>query len=225
MDVDIKIKEIIRTNRKSIAIQIMDDSSIVIRAPHNVSEDTINSIVSKNKYWIHQRKKEIESRDPKFSPKEYVNGEGFLYLGDFYKLTIVDNQNEPLIFKNGFYLSKNALPNARDVFIEWYKKEAYKKISERVEWYAKKEGYEYNKIKITNAQKRWASCSPLGNLNFSWRLIMSPLRVIDYVVIHELVHLKENNHSKSFWNKVKVIMSDYEKYDDWLKKNGHLLKI
>jgi predicted metal-dependent hydrolase len=54
---------------------------------------------------------------------------------------------------------------------------------------------------------------------------MAPLRVIDYVVIHELVHLKENNHSKSFWNKVKVMMPDYEKYDDWLKKNGHLLKI
>ena len=157
-------------------------------------------------------------RDPKFSPKEFVNGEGFLYLGRYYRLKIVDDQEVPLEFENGFYLSRNALPQARKVFIEWYKKMAYKKISERVRWYAQKRGFKYNKVNITNAQKRWGSSSSNRNLNFPWRLIMAPLPVIDYVVIHELVHLEEKNHTKLFWNKVKMLMPDYEKYKDWLKK-------
>jgi len=164
-------------------------------------------------------------RDPKFSPKEFVNGEGFLYLGRYYRLKIVDDQEVPLEFENGFYLSRNALPQAREVFIEWYKKMAYKKISERVRWYAQKRGFKYNKINITNAQKRWGSSSSNRNLNFPWRLIMAPLPVIDYVVIHELVHLEEKNHTKLFWNKVKMLMPDYEKYKDWLKENSYLLRL
>jgi hypothetical protein len=102
---------------------------------------------------------------------------------------------------------------------------AYEKISERVEWYAKMRGFKYNKINITNAQRKWGSCSYLGNLNFPWRLVMAPLSVIDYVVAHELVHLEDKSHSKSFWTKVKMLLSDYEKSKDWLKKNGYLLRL
>jgi len=222
---EIKIEKIIRTKRKTIALQITDNATLIIRAPFNVEDGTINRVIVKHKEWIEKKKKEIASRDPKYSPKEFVNGEGFLYLGRYYKLKIVNNQNVPLKFENGFYLSKKVLPYARDIFVKWYKKRAYEKISERVEFYSKKGGFKYNKINITNSQKRWASCSSKNNLNFSWRLVMAPINVIDYVVVHELVHLKEKNHTKNFWKKVKVLLPDYEKYKEWLKKNGHLLKI
>lgn len=221
----IKIEKIIRSKRKTIALQFTDEATLIIRAPFDVSEDIINEVVIKHKDWIEKKKKEIESRDPKYSPKEFVNGEGFLYLGRYYKLKIVDNQNIPLRFENGFYLSKKAIPYAREIFIKWYRERAYEKIKERVELYAKKGGFKYNKINITNAQKRWASCSFKKNLNFSWRLIMAPINVIDYVIVHELVHLKEKNHTHSFWKKVKTILPDYEKHKEWLKKNGYLLRI
>lgn len=222
---DIEIEEIIRTKRKTIALQITDDATLIVRAPFDVSDETIMGVVLKHKDWIEKKKKEIEERDPKFSPKEFVNGEGFLYLGRYYKLRIVDTQKEPLKFKNVFYLSKNALPVAREVFIEWYKNKAYEKISERVKWYAQKRNFKYNKINITDAKKRWGSCSPNRNLNFSWRIIMAPLPVVDYVVVHELVHLEEKRHTKEFWNKVKMLMPDYEKHKDWLKKYGYLLRL
>ena len=80
-------------------------------------------------------------------------------------------------------------------------------------------------LKFNNAQKRWASCSPKNNLNFSWRLIMAPIGVVDYVVVHELVHLEEKNHSKEFWRKVKVLLPQYERYERWLKKYGYLLRL
>mgnify|MGYP003877815677 CR=1 FL=1 len=222
---DIKIEKIIRTRRKTIALQITDSATLIVRAPFNVSNETIQKVILKHLFWIRKKKEEIQSRESKFSPKEFVNGEGFLYLGKYYKLRIVDNQEVPLKFKNEFYLSKRYLPNAKQIFIDWYKKKAYEKISERVKWYAQKRGFKYNKINITNAQKRWGSCSPKGNLNFPWRLIMAPLPVIDYVVVHELVHLEERKHSIAFWTKVKMLMPDYEKYKNFLKKNGYLLKL
>jgi hypothetical protein len=225
MGMNIEIDRIIRTKRKTIALQITDDATLIVKAPFDVSDEVIMGVVFKHKEWIEQKKREIEARDPKFSLKEFVNGEGFLYLGRYYRLKIVDNQEALLKFENRFYLLRNALPRARKVFIDWYKKMAYEKISERVRWYAQKRGFKYNKVNITNAQKRWGSCSSKGNLNFSWRLIMTPLPVIDYVVIHELVHLEEKSHTKAFWNKVKMLMPDYKKHKDWLNKNSYFLRL
>lgn len=221
----IKIDKLIRTKRKTIALQITDNAVLIVRAPLRVSMQAIEKVVAKHANWIERKKKEVLSREAKFVRKEFVSGEEFLYIGQYYRLTIVDEQNEPLTFNRGFFLSKNYLSTAREVFVDWYKKKAFEKISERVEWYAKKKRFTYNKVTITNAEKRWGSCSFKGNLNFSWKLIMAPLFVIDYVIIHELMHLKVKNHSKVFWNKVEMLMPDYEKRQEWLKKNGYLLRI
>jgi len=217
--------KIIRSKRKTIALQIIDDATLIVRAPFDVSEETIKRVVAKHIKWIEQKKKEILTRDPKFKPKEFVNGEGFLYLGRYYKLTIVKEQEQPLIFNNGFFLLRDYQPVAKQLLIDWYKERAYEKISQRVEWYAKKGGFVFNKINITNANKRWGSCSLKGNLNFSWRLIMAPISVIDYVVVHELCHLEERNHSRRFWIKVKMLMPNYETSRDWLKNYGYLLRL
>ena len=222
---DIEIEKIIRTKRKTIALHISDDATLIVRAPLKASDKAIMGVVLKHKKWIEEKKREIKAREPKFSPKEFVNGEGFLYLGKWYRLKIVDNQEVPLKFENGFYLSRKALPQAKDVFIEWYKNMAYEKISERVNWYAQQRGFKYKKVNITSAQRRWGSSSSNGNLNFPWRLIMAPLTVIDYVVIHELVHTVERNHSKAFWGKVKMLMPNYEIHKEWLRKNGYLLRL
>lgn len=220
---EVKIEKIIRSKRKTIALQLTDNATLIVKAPFEVSEDTIMRVVSKHKKWISQKKKDIEKREQKLAKKEFVSGEGFLFLGQYYKLEVVNNQEEPLKFDNKFYLSSAVLPNAREVFINWYKKVAYEKISERVSWHANRSGLKYTTVKITDAKTRWGSCGHKGGLNFSWRLIMAPLSVIDYVIIHELAHLKEKNHSKTFWNKVRILMPDYEKYKNWLKNNSYLL--
>lgn len=195
---NIKIDKIIKSKRKTIALQITDDATLIVRAPFFVDDKTIEQVVESRKEWIEMKRKEILSRDPKFLPKEFVNGEGFLYLGKYYRLKILKNAEEPLKFDNGFYLSKEHLHHARDLFVQWYKQRAYEKISERVKWYVQKRGFKYNKVNITDAQKRWGSCSCKGNLNFSWRLIMAPLAVVDYVVVHELVHLEEKKTHQGF---------------------------
>ena len=220
-----EIKKVIRSKRKTISLQVSDNAALIVRAPFKVSDEIINRVILRHSDWIEKKKKEMQLRDIKFSKKEFINGEGFLYIGNYYRLRLVENQEIPLNFENGFYLSKDYLIGAKEIFIDWYKMRAYEKISERVKWYAQKRGFKYNRINITNAQKRWGSCSCSNNLNFSWRLIMAPLPVVDYVVVHELVHLDEKNHSKAFWNKVKMLITDYKKHQEWLKKNGHLLQL
>ena len=119
---DIEIEKIVRTKRKTIALQVTDDATLIVRAPLDINDSTIMKVVLDHREWIEEKKREIETRDPKFSPKEFVNGEGFLYLGRYYRLKIVDSQEEPLKFENGFYLSRDALPRAKEVFVKWYKK-------------------------------------------------------------------------------------------------------
>lgn len=213
-----KIDKIIRTKRKTIAIQIAENATLVVRAPLRVSDKTIQEIVNQHTKWIERKIEQMKARKLKYVPKKFIEGEEFLYLGKCYKLHVVDDQKSELRFENGFYLSKNALSCARDLFVEWYKRAAYEHILQRVQYYTKLIGLQYNRIKITSAKKTFGSCAG-KNLDFSWRLVMAPLPVIDYIVVHEVLHLEEKNHSKRFWHRVQTLMPEYEKHRVWLKQN------
>ena len=204
---------------------INNDAALIVRAPFHASEEVINEVVLKHKERLEKRQKEVQLRNLKFNKKEFVNGERFLYLGNDYPLKLVDNREILLNFENEFFLSKKYLSHAKNIFMIWYKRRAYETISQRVRLYAQKRGFEYNKINITNAQKRWGSCSHQGNLSFAWRLIMAPLPIIDSVVVHELVHLELKNHSKAFWNKVGSLDPEYKEHKEWLKNNGYLFRL
>ncbi len=219
------IDQIIRTNRKTTALIIERDGRLVVRAPMRATDESIQKLISKKQKWIQTKQSHVKEAYPPFAPKEYVNGEGFWYLGKINKLQLVD-ENRPRLMLNGYFrLSRSALTKAPLVFERWYRQQAFQVISERVEWYAKKYGYSYGRVNITSARTRWGSCSSRSTLSFSWRLVMAPVPVIDYVVVHELVHLKMKSHSKEYWSRVKLIMPDYQSKIDWLEKNGHLLNL
>ncbi|MCL4529172.1 MAG: M48 family metallopeptidase [Chloroflexi bacterium] len=221
----ITIDKIIRSKRRSIALIVEPDGRLIVRAPRRVSQEDIHAFVNEKENWIVKKQAEFKSAYPKFASKEFVEGEGFWYLGRLYPLTFSE-QHRPRLFLDGsFILSRTAYPNARAVFERWYREQALQIIPERVEHYAAKYGFTYKQIKITSARTRWGSCSTRGALSFAWRLIMSPLDVVDYVVAHELVHLRAHNHSKGFWGRVAEIMPDYKEKVKWLKINGHLLTL
>jgi predicted metal-dependent hydrolase len=218
---DIKIDEIIRSKRKTVSIQIKDDGRLIVRAPLRLSKKNILSIVKKHQNWIDTKQQEIIQRNKTL--KKFSEGEEFLYLGKYYPLKIVNNNENLLTFEDNFYLSDYCLSNAKEVFTNWYKQNAEKIIKYRAEYYADIYNLKYTKIKISNAKTRWGSCSYNGNININWRLIMAPVEVLDYVIVHELVHLKIDNHSKNFWQNVEMIYPDYKKAKKWLKDNAHLL--
>ena len=124
-----------------------------------------------------------------------------------------------------FLLATRGQANARQVFEKWYREQAAAVIKPRTAELAERNGYTYTVIRINGAKTRWGSCGPKGSLNFPYRLVMAPLEVIDYVIIHELVHLRIRNHSRKYWDAVGRILPAYRKHIQWLDDNGHLLSI
>lgn len=215
----IKIDNIIRTKRRTIALVVTQDARLIVRAPIKTPESYIVSIVKQKERWVRKKINEIKLK-PFLPDKGFVNGESFLFLGRSYPLRIKTNMPQPVILRDGIEVNIAEPSIIRETLIKWYKDEAKNKISERCEWMSKVTGYKPASVKISNAQKRWGSCGPRGDLNFSWHLIMAPMEIIDYVIVHELVHLEVKNHSEHFWSKVRTIMPDYNDRRDWLKQNG-----
>jgi predicted metal-dependent hydrolase len=111
------------------------------------------------------------------------------------------------------------------LFTAWYKQQARWVLAKRVEWFASRCKFTYTQVRISSAHTRWGSCSSRGTLSFTWRLVMAPLEVVDYVVVHELAHLRVKNHSPAFWKEVEAILPDYKARQKWLKTNGKLLTL
>jgi predicted metal-dependent hydrolase len=109
--------------------------------------------------------------------------------------------------------------------LNWYRKKAREQINERIKYYQPKVGVQPARITVKEQKKRWGSCSSRGNLNFNWRAVMAPSPVLDYIIVHELCHLKHHNHSREFWNLLASILPDYKNRREWLKKNGVRLNL
>lgn len=211
---------LIRSKRKSIALIVQRDGELVVRAPLRTPQWQIEAVVQEKEGWIRQKQEENRRLWKATAPRTFNGGEEFLYLGRNYRLGIVERQEQALVFREGFYLRRAAAPQGRAVFEKWYREQARRIFNERVELYARRHGLRFKSVRISGARTRWGSCGPKGTLNFSWRLAMAPIEVIDYVVVHELAHLDEKNHSRKYWAKVEAMMPDYKQLRQWLKKNG-----
>lgn len=173
---------VIRSNRKTVAIQVNSDLSVTVRAPYSASEKVIEEILKKKEAWISRHIEKIKKTKERFEaePTEKLTREKVIALAE----------------------------------------EALKVIPARVEYFAKVIGVTYGKITIRNQKTRWGSCSSKGNLNFNCLLMLAPPEVLDYVVVHELCHRKQMNHSKAFWLEVEKVLPDYKEARKWLKEEG-----
>jgi len=213
-----------RKRRKTISLHIKEDGKIVVYAPYRTPKWEIEKFFNEKESWIVEKRSEKE-RSIKEAEKAFISGEKFLFLGELVPLEIQDNNKEPplkLSFGK-FVLDKNHIEEARDLFIKWYKEEAKERIIGRIDYYSKRLQLFPKGVKITSAKYRWGSCSRDDRLSFSWRMIMASFSIIDYILIHELVHIKEKNHSKRFWNYLESVHPDYKKHRLWLKENGSSL--
>lgn len=215
-DQNLSIDRLIRSRRKSVSISITPKAEVIVRAPLTLSENIIFDIVLKKHGWIKEKLGQVrEIKDKKFIP-----GEIFHFLGSNYTLQSTLNKKRIGISDDILEIPESFLCIAEKKLIEWYKKEALVILHARSALISKKTGIKYSNVKITGARRRWGSCGHRGNINLSWRLVMCPLEVIDYVVIHELAHIEVRNHSKLFWDKVEKLMPDYRNQELWLKRNS-----
>ena len=221
--INIKIDKLFRSHRKTIGLQITTDARLIVRAPYFASESLIHKLIRQKESWIRAKQDYFKQRQSKILVKKFLPGEEFLFLGKNYPLVVIEDLPIAVVLDTSLFISKVVLGNARDHLECWYKAQALEHFTQRVNYYAQASDLKYKSIRINNATTRWGSCGYKSTLNFSWRLIMAPSRVVDYVIIHELMHLKQRNHSRRFWAEVANILPDYKQDERWLKHNGHLL--
>lgn len=214
---DIKI---IKSHRKSIAILVHPDGKVEVRAPKYIPQFVINTFIKSKSDWIEKRL-EIVKKHTK-QAKKFINGEKFLYLGVEYELQLgpyikIEPSDKKLFFPLG--MAKRGRENLE----KWYIKQAKITITKLVEEYSESMDLPYVSISFSDTRSKWGSCSSDNRLQFNWRLIMAPLIVVRYVVIHELVHTVEKNHKTIFWNKVKRVNPSCKQQIKWLKENGRSL--
>lgn len=204
---------------------------IEFRAPQGLSTDTIKEIVKGKAQWILRKLEFFEANRLPDQKKQYCEGESYLYLGREYSLTIrlVDNIKKPLAFFKGSELmvevpgstSEDQLPfRVKETIWNFYSERAEEEVEKTLRVYSKKLGVAPPVFKVKHQKRRWGSCSADNVLRINFQLIMAPPMQLEYVVVHELCHVKEKNHSARFWKLVRELMPDYEEYRSSLKKDG-----
>ena len=219
---EIRIEKIIRSRRRTIALIVTPDAHLIIRAPLRAPDAMINAAIREKSGWILKKICEMKKR-PQVVVHHYEEGEIFWFLGRPYPLHITDDGGSGI--QRTDRLSVPRRPDIRPGIQRWYTEEAAKEIHSRCMWFSMMTGYSPTSIRITDATQRWGSCNHLGGLNFSWRLIQAPLEIVDYVIVHELVHLRQPDHSPKFWAQVEALMPDYRRRREWLRENERLLRI
>lgn len=224
--------EVIRSARRStVAIEVAPDSRLLVRAPIGVDLDRIHDIVRSKAPWILGRLSKVKAIRQTHTEKEFVSGESFPYLGRNYRLKVIEDgsrEETRLDLKDGRFrvvvsewLEDQARKEAvHETLRQWYQDRAQAILTAKAEALSKQIGVQPSHVVVKNQAKRWGSCSRNGTLNFNWRLVMAPTSIVEYVVAHELCHLKIHDHSKYFWQLLGAILPDFEKRREWLRFNG-----
>lgn len=224
MKLDYTIKR--SAKRRKLTITVERDRSVVVHAPAGTSVETIEEVVRAKRAWIYEKTRHSQKyRELPHPPgKELVSGEAALYLGRNYRIEVVEDGTTEVQFDHKFLVPRKQAAKRKEVLRQWYVARANEKILPRVARHALELGVEFASAKIVDNRYRWGSCTVKDNVNFNWRLIKAPMFVIDYVIVHELTHLIEPNHTPRFWNIVRSQTPTMEKAKEWLKINGQILE-
>lgn len=218
-DLTITVRESPR--RKTLRLTVERDQSLVLSTPPGVGMPTLEAFVRRKQAWVYQKLAEKALMQKQIRQKRYVQGEGFLYLGRHHRLNLVDEQEAALQWHHGrFHLRRDARPDARHLFIRWYSERGKQWLWQRVRMFAARLEVEPAGIKVQDLGYRWGSCGKGDMLYFHWKTMLLPARIAEYVVVHELVHLHEPNHSEAFWLRLERAMPDYENRKQWLAEHG-----
>jgi predicted metal-dependent hydrolase len=212
--------------RRKLTISVERDRRVVVRAPEGMGDEKIRQVVEKKRQWIYEKIGHPQKyQDLPHPPgKELVSGESALYLGRQYRIEVIRTGLDEVRFVQRFLIPTTHAAKRVEALREWYIGKAKERIVPRVRHHARALGVDAARVKIVDNRFRWGSCTLKDNVNFNWRLIKAPMFVVDYVIVHELAHLMEANHTPRFWNVVRTHVPKMEKAKAWLKDHGQLLE-
>ena len=213
--------KIIRSKRKTLSLMINENAELIVRAPKRLSIEKIQDFINEKENWINRKKRLIENQIKDVTS----NHNKLLYLGNLFPINVEQNASKELFFTGEEFIVNSIEPDSLSLSIKKWYKNKFKEIAlPRVAYFANKHNLMVNQVRIKNQKTMWGSCSSKNNINLNYLLLMAPMGVIDYVIVHELVHTIHRNHSTDFWDSVESIMPEFKEHKRWLKKNGYKLR-
>lgn len=215
--------------RKTIGVTVERDRSLIAHLPKDVALDDASKLIATKLVWVHQKLagQGEGAREEVFRIPEFVDGEGFHFLGKHYRLKLVDVPKDatgvPSVRFEGdrLLLRREQAASGEKRVAEYYTRAAHPYLNDTVQRWKRIVGVEPRRfVQVMDLGFRWASCSSDGTLNFHWRVMQLPPRMIEYIVAHELIHIKVPDHSESFWKQLGLAMPDFEDRRAWLKRKG-----
>jgi len=209
--------------RRTVEINVDRGGGLVLACPTETAVDELAQVVRQRRLWIYSRLAEKEALFTPRSPKEYVSGEGFLYLGRSYRLKVVaaDAAQPPLrLYQSRFELRRDAQAEGRGRFVRWFTTQLERRVPEQVSALASRVGSTPRSIHVRDLGFRWGSCGRKGDLYVHWRAAMLPLTIIEYIVAHEMVHLVCRRHNERFWQRLERLVPDCLERGGWLAAHG-----
>ena len=214
--------------KKTLSIQVQRSGAVIVRVPMRTAQADIDRFLAEKNQWLQKTLDRQRRHNHDRCIREFAAGESFPYLGETYVLKVEDGAypGDALIFTGReFMLNPDALKGARVLFHLWYQRQARIHFGERVRFFGGRMGLFPRTVVLNNARSRWGACSTDDRLTFAWRLILAPRAVVDYVVVHELCHMKVRNHSRDYWRLVENVYPNHRPCRIWLKDHGHLLTL
>jgi predicted metal-dependent hydrolase len=219
--------QIVRSpKRKKLTITVERDRTVIVHAPLGATDEEVRRVVDAKRQWVLSKLRHPQKYQDRLHPpgKEVVNGESAPYLGRDYRIEVAETASGEVEFSEYFLVPSARQAKRREVLRDWYIERAEEMIIARVRQHARELGVEFGTAKIVDNRYRWGSCTANDNVSFNWRLIKAPMFVIDYVIVHELAHLVEANHTARFWGIVRAKSPTMEKAKAWLKEHGQVLE-
>jgi predicted metal-dependent hydrolase len=211
--------------RKTLGLTVDRAGELVVHSPETASEDELYKWVEQKLLWVHQKLLCKNEFSREIHWLEAVSGESISYLGQNYRLRIVKEQPDPLQFDGQwFMLRESDRLDAPKHFQNWYQASGTEWLKERVRFWEPNAGSSASGISVTDLGFRWGSCGKNGILHFNWRLFQLPVWLVDYVIVHELVHLHEHNHTLEFWRILDRVLPDWrERKEELSHKKSEML--
>ncbi|WP_020007166.1 M48 family metallopeptidase [Salinicoccus albus] len=222
-----------KEKRNDLKITVNLINGVEVHAPADKDEVTLSQLLHKKAAWILQKIEDLNEVKASVQPIEFVSGEKLPYLGRNYRLKVYNKKvkSTSIQFQQGRFIAEvpEEWPQDKIQFqleramIAWYKKHGTNKVVERSKMYQDIMNVRPKSIKLKSQLKRWGTCTENGDIYLNWQLAMAPVRVIDYVIVHELAHLIELEHNDRFWRIVRNTLPHYKASKDWLRVHGMAL--
>lgn len=207
--------------RATLQLTVDRDGELIVFVPTDCDDSVVEEFVREKRVWIYKKLAEKEALRHPATAKQFVSGEGFPYLGRNHRLLVVHDQDVPVKLEAGrLKMRRSAAVDGREHMIGWYTSHAQPWLAERVERFSARVGVRPSGVSVQDLGYRWGSCGKGEQLYFHWKSILLPPRMVEYVVAHELVHLREIRHTPEFWRRLERAMPDFAARKHWLAENG-----